>query len=92
MSKWKQLRFALVEAIASELLCVFTLLGLQNLRQFQPPSPLRGVLALSTDRLLLGSDYRLLRAKRVKEQAWDALGEEAAQSVLHGNAQRLLGL
>ena len=48
--------------------------------------------ALSADRLLLGSDHRLLRAKRVKEQAWDALGEEAAQSVLHGSAQRLLGL
>ena len=41
---------------------------------------------------MLGSDYRLLWAKRVKEQARDALGEEAAQSVLHANAQRLLGL
>ena len=46
----------------------------------------------SADRLLLGSDYRLLWAKRVKEQARNALGEEAAQSVLHANAQRLLRL
>ena len=38
--------------------------------------------ALSADHLLLSSDYRLLRAKRVKEQAQDALGEEVAQRLL----------
>ena len=48
--------------------------------------------ALSAGRLLLGSDYRLLWAKWVNEQAPDALGEEAAQSVQHASAQRLTGL
>ena len=48
--------------------------------------------ALSADRLCWAPTTGLLWAKRVKEQARDALGEEAAQSVLHANAQGLLGL
>ena len=64
----------------------------QHVRRRQSGGGSRGDEALSADRLLLGSDYRLLWAKRVKEQARGALGEEAAQSVLHANAQRLLGL
>ena len=61
--------------------------------RFQSPAVFPvGTAVLSADRFLLGSNYRLLWAKRVKEQARDALGEEAAQSVLHANAQRLLGL
>ena len=48
--------------------------------------------AIGASHVLFGSDYPLLRAKRVMEQAWDTLEEETAQSILHGNAQRLLGL
>ena len=46
--------------------------------------------ALRADRLLLGSDYRHRWAKWMNEQAREALGKDAAQSVLHTNAQRLI--
>ena len=49
--------------------------------------------ALRADRLLLmGSDYRHQWTKWMNEQAREALGKDAAQSVLHTNAQRLLRL
>ena len=48
--------------------------------------------ALRADRLLLGSDYRYQWTKWMNEQAREALGKDAAQSVLHTNAQRLLRL
>ena len=45
-----------------------------------------------TDRMLFGSDFPLLRAKRVADQARQGLDREAASAVLGGNAARLLGL
>lgn len=48
--------------------------------------------AMGADRILFGSDYPLLRASRVAEQARSALDAPEAQAVLGGNAARLLGL
>ena len=54
------------------------------------------VRAVGAEQLLFASDYPLVRAKRVLQQARAALegaGEAAAlEAVLHGNAERLLGL
>ena len=48
--------------------------------------------AAGAERILLGSDYPLLRAGRVIAQARDTLDARDAQAVLGGNAARLLGL
>ena len=48
--------------------------------------------AVGTERVLFGSDYPLLPASRVMEQARGTLDPAAAQAVLGGNAARLLGL
>jgi predicted TIM-barrel fold metal-dependent hydrolase len=50
------------------------------------------VKAVGAERLLFGSDYPLLRAKRVAEQATASLKSEgeALQALLHDNAARLL--
>ena len=49
------------------------------------------VRAVGADRVLFGSDYPLLSASRVMEQARSTLDAAAAQAVLGGNAARLLG-
>ena len=48
--------------------------------------------AVGVERVLFGSDYPLLRAGRVAEQARSTLDAVTAQAVLGGNAARLLGL
>jgi len=48
------------------------------------------VQAVGSGQVLLGSDYPLVKAKRVMDQAKAALGSSDAEAVLHGNAQRLL--
>ena len=48
--------------------------------------------AVGANRVLFGSDYPLVWAKRVMEQAKTTLGKEEAEAVLHGNARELLGL
>ena len=50
------------------------------------------VRAVGADRVLFGSDYPLLRPARVAEQARGTLDAATAQTVLGGNAARLLGL
>ena len=50
------------------------------------------VRAVGAEHVLLGSDYPLLPASRVAEQARSTLDAAAAQAVLGGNAARLLGL
>ena len=46
--------------------------------------------AVGADRVLFGSDYPLVRPRRVLEQAAAKLGKEEAEAVLHGNAEQLL--
>ncbi|MYB83435.1 MAG: amidohydrolase family protein [Chloroflexi bacterium] len=48
--------------------------------------------AVGAEHVLFGSDYPLLRASRVADQARSTLDAAAAQAVLGGNAVRLLGL
>ena len=48
--------------------------------------------AAGTEHMLFGSDFPLLRPKRVAEQVRQGLAPEAAAEVLGGNAARLLGL
>lgn len=48
--------------------------------------------AVGAKHILFGSDYPLLSASRVTEQAHSTLDAAAAQAVLGGNAARLLGL
>ncbi len=50
------------------------------------------VRAVGADHVLFGSDYPLLPASRVTEQAQNMLDAPAAQAVLGGNAAHLLGL
>ena len=50
------------------------------------------VRAVGAEHVLFGSDYPLLPASRVADQARGALDAPAAQAVLGGNAARLLGL
>ena len=50
------------------------------------------VRAVGADRVLFGSDYPLLPASRVGEQARSTLDPATARAVLGGNAARLLGL
>ena len=50
------------------------------------------VRAVGAEHILFGSDYPLLRAARVAEQARSTLDAATAQAVLGGNAARLLGL
>ena len=48
--------------------------------------------AVGAEHVLFGSDYPLLRASRVVDQARGTLDAATAQAVLGGNAARLLGL
>ena len=48
--------------------------------------------AVGVEHILFGSDYPLLRASRVAEQARSTLDAATAHAVLGGNAARLLGL
>ena len=50
------------------------------------------VAAVGHERILFGSDFPLLRAKRAAEQAVATLNAPQAQAVLGGNAEKLLGL
>ena len=50
------------------------------------------VRSVGATHVLFGSDYPLLRSKRVAEQAATSLEAQDAEAVLHGNAERLLRL
>ncbi len=47
---------------------------------------------VGADRVLFGSDFPLLGARRSADQVGSTLSPEAADAVLHGNAARLFGL